>query len=86
MRPYQVRARSLGNDLIEDVMAHPKTAAVLLTSPEAVPDALNPSPVPMPGLVTEKVPTPMEAWMAASRLAPLLGFAAARDEDQSLRL
>jgi polyhydroxyalkanoate synthase subunit PhaC len=66
-------------------MAQSKAAAVLSTPPEAVPDVLEPSHVPMQRPVTEKIPTPMEAWMAASRLAPLLGLTAARDDDQSLR-
>jgi hypothetical protein len=31
------------------------------------------------------MPTPMDAWMAAARLAPLLGLTAAREDDQSVR-
>ena len=66
-------------------MAHSKAAAVLSTPREAVPDALEPSPVPLQRPAGVAIPTPMEAWMAASRLAPLLGLTAARDDDQSLR-
>lgn len=66
-------------------MAHSKAAAVLSTPREAVPHALEPSPVPLQRPVGVAIPTPMEAWMAASRLAPLLGLSAARDDDQSLR-
>jgi len=66
-------------------MAHPKVAAALSTLHEGVPGALEPSPVPI-HRPAEAMPTPMEAWMAAARLAPLLGLSAARDDDPSLRL
>jgi polyhydroxyalkanoate synthase len=70
---------------IEDHMAHPQAAAALSTPREVAPDAVETSPPPLQHLGTEKTPTPMEAWMAALRLAPLLGLPAARNDDQSLR-
>jgi polyhydroxyalkanoate synthase len=69
----------------EDGMAHQKAAAVLSTPPEVVPDALEQSPVTIHRSAPETMPTPIEAWMAAARLAPLLGLSAAREDDQSLR-
>ncbi len=67
-------------------MAHAKAVAVLSTPPEAVPDAIERSPAPIHSPAVGTIPTPIEAWMAATRLAPLLGLSAAREDDPSLRL
>ena len=58
----------------------------LSTPREAVPEAVEPSPAPIHRPAAETMPTtPLEAWMAAARLAPLLGLTAAREDDRSLR-
>jgi polyhydroxyalkanoate synthase len=61
-----------------------RTAAPVL--PPEVVRAIEPAAAPVHSQAVGIIPTPTEAWMAAARLAPLLGLSAAREDDPSLRL